>query len=215
MAEREGFEPSVRLPLRLFSKEVLSTAQPPLRLLARECSITVERGRQPPRCIFLRWLAAGGDPEHVAAMNRALIWIIAALLALGLSSCALFRMKEKKDVKKDEKSQSKLVGRIASISADKKFVTIQSYGSWQVPAGSVLTTLGADQRASNLRSSGEKLGQFAAADIQAGLPLTGDAVFYSPAEPTKPGGPAAPTPEGFTPSLNSGTGSSSPFPQLP
>jgi hypothetical protein len=148
-------------------------------------------------------------------MNRALIWIIAALLALGLSSCALFRMKEKKDVKKDEKSQSKLVGRIASISADKKFVTIQSYGSWQVPAGSVLTTLGADQRASNLRSSGEKLGQFAAADIQAGLPLTGDAVFYSPAEPTKPGGPAAPTPEGFTPSLNSGTGSSSPFPQLP
>lgn len=148
-------------------------------------------------------------------MNRALVWMIAALIALGLSNCGLFREKEKKEVKKDEKSESKLVGRIASISADKKFVTIQSYGSWQVPAGSVLTTLGADQRASNLRCSGEKLGQFAAADIQAGLPLAGDAVFYSPAEPTKPGSPAAPTPEGFTPSLNSGTGGSSPFSQLP
>lgn len=33
LADREGFEPSVRLPLRLFSKEVLSTAQPPIRCL--------------------------------------------------------------------------------------------------------------------------------------------------------------------------------------
>jgi len=148
-------------------------------------------------------------------MKRALIWMIATLLALGLCSCGLFRMKEKKVEKKDEKPASKLVGRVASISADKKFVTIQSYGQWLVAAGSILTTQGADQRVSNLRYSGEKLGQFAAADIQAGLPLTGDAVFYSPADPLKPDSPAIPTPEGFTPSLNSGTGNSPQLPQVP
>ena len=32
MAEREGFEPSVRLPVRSLSKGVLSTTQPPFRV---------------------------------------------------------------------------------------------------------------------------------------------------------------------------------------
>ena len=36
MAEREGFEPSVEFLLRIFSKDVLSTTQPPL--LARDQS---------------------------------------------------------------------------------------------------------------------------------------------------------------------------------
>ena len=140
---------------------------------------------------------------------------MAGVLAFGLPGCSLFHPAEKKDEKKDRKPQSKLVGRIASISADGKFVAIQSYGPWQVPAGGILTTQGPDQRVSNLRCSGEKLGQFAAADIQAGLPGAGDAVFYSPAEPSKPGGPGVPAPEGFTPSLNSGTGSNQELPQLP
>src|ERR1035437_9550717 len=30
MAEREGFEPSIQLPVCIFSKDVLSTTQPPL-----------------------------------------------------------------------------------------------------------------------------------------------------------------------------------------
>ena len=33
MAERAGFEPAVRLPVRQFSKLLLSATQPPLRLL--------------------------------------------------------------------------------------------------------------------------------------------------------------------------------------
>ncbi len=36
MAEREGFEPSVRLPVRSLSKGVLSTTQPPFRVAGRE-----------------------------------------------------------------------------------------------------------------------------------------------------------------------------------
>ncbi len=148
-------------------------------------------------------------------MNRTLGWTMLTALTFGLSSCSFFHSAGKKDDKKQKTPQSKLVGRVASISADKKFVTIQSYGQWLVATGSILTTQGADQRVSNLRYSGEKLGQFAAADIQAGLPLTGDAVFYSPADPLKPNSPATPTPEGFTPSLNSGTGNSPQLPQVP
>ena len=36
LAEREGFEPSVRLPVRSLSKGVLSTTQPPFRVARRE-----------------------------------------------------------------------------------------------------------------------------------------------------------------------------------
>ena len=35
MAERVGFEPTKELPLRWFSRPVLSTAQPPLHIDAR------------------------------------------------------------------------------------------------------------------------------------------------------------------------------------
>ena len=34
MAERVGFEPTKELPLRWFSRPVLSTAQPPLQIIA-------------------------------------------------------------------------------------------------------------------------------------------------------------------------------------
>src|SRR5882724_4845211 len=40
LAEREGFEPPIRLPVRRISSAVLSTTQPPLR---------GRRGREPPR----------------------------------------------------------------------------------------------------------------------------------------------------------------------
>ena len=37
MAERGGFEPPVRFPVRRFSKPVLSAAQPPLRMRFAQC----------------------------------------------------------------------------------------------------------------------------------------------------------------------------------
>ena len=39
MAEREGFEPSIELPLSLLSREALSTAQPSLRIL---CALIID-----------------------------------------------------------------------------------------------------------------------------------------------------------------------------
>jgi hypothetical protein len=122
------------------------------------------------------------------------VWL-ALTITLVLPSCGLFHKKPEPSEKTEEKKpKTSLVGRIASVSSDKTFVLIQSYGAWEVEAGGILTTRGPDERLANLRCTGEKLGQFAAADIQAGDPRPGDAVFHTiapaktePSAPTTPG----------------------------
>lgn len=105
-------------------------------------------------------------------MIRFLPFTLCALL----SACA-----EKPDEKPTEKapevSQPRLVGRVASIPADRRFALIQSYGKWSVETGSILTTQGPDGRAANLVATGEKLGQYAAADIRSGTLEIGDGVY--------------------------------------
>ncbi len=54
---------------------------------------------------------------------------------------------------------------------------IQSYGSWTIEAGTILTTRGLDERSANLLVTGESLGEFAAADLQSGSVEIGDAVY--------------------------------------
>jgi hypothetical protein len=85
----------------------------------------------------------------------------------------------------EKKERPRLVGRIASIPADRKFVLIQSYGTWEIATGAIVTTQGPESRAANLRVTGEKLGQFAAADIQSGALEIGDGV-YSTVSPPQP-----------------------------
>lgn len=124
--------------------------------------------------------------RHAEAMKWTTAWLAMAIV-LTLPSCGLFHRKKTEAPKKTEekKLETKLVGRIASISADKTFVLIQSYGAWEVEAGGILTTRGSDERLANLRCTGEKLGQFVAADLQAGDPRSGDAVFHTPSPPAK------------------------------
>ncbi|WP_338286706.1 hypothetical protein [Luteolibacter sp. LG18] len=112
-------------------------------------------------------------------MNRATGILLTVLVTASLPACSLFHSEKPKKEEKPKEPATKLVGRISSISGDKKFVLIQSYGQWEVPTGAILTTRAGENRVSNLRCSGEKLGQFAAADIQAGLPEVGDGVLYT------------------------------------
>ena len=120
--------------------------------------------------------------------------VLLASVCLGLSACATKPVKDEKKTAPVE--GPKLVGRIASIPADKRFVLIQSYGKWTVESGQVLTTRGPEERSANLRTTGETLGDFAAADLQSGLVEVGDAVYFRhivkpviaplPAEPSEP-----------------------------
>lgn len=100
----------------------------------------------------------------------------ALILCVFLPACA--DEPEQTAVEKAEaESRPRLVGRIASIPADRKFVLIQSYGTWTVETGSILTTQGPDGRSANLLATGEKLGQYAAADVRAGTLEIGDGVY--------------------------------------
>jgi len=119
---------------------------------------------------------------------RLIRWALIPLI-LALGACAAF----KRDIPDDDHEKSKvpegpeLVGRVASIAADRRFVLIQSYGTWKQETDAILTTRGAEERTANLLVTGEALGQFAAADIQSGTVEIGDAVYSrhipKPAEP--------------------------------
>lgn len=112
-----------------------------------------------------------------------------AACTLLVAGCGFFAVK--KDEAKQEKQAThapKLVGRIASIPPDKRFVLIQSYGTWKIDQGALLTTRGPENRSANLLVTGESLGQFAAADIQSGAVEIGDAVYshHAPKPPEQP-----------------------------
>jgi len=97
-------------------------------------------------------------------------------LALAFTACA----DDEEPIpitKTGETIPPKLVGRIASVPSDKRFVLIESYGKWEVASGALLTTRGADERTANLLVTGEALGQYAAADYQGGTLQVGDAVY--------------------------------------
>jgi hypothetical protein len=126
-----------------------------------------------------------------------MLCICAIATALSLSSCALFKFGKSDKTKEPPTSEApQLIGRIASIPPDKRFVLIQSYGTWNVEVGTILTTRGPEERSANLLATGESLGQFAAADLQSGLVKVGDAV-YSRHVPKTPPLPAPSIPPDF------------------
>jgi hypothetical protein len=109
---------------------------------------------------------------------RILVLLSLPVFALSLPACSLFKSRKANTTEKKPAVEGpELVGRIASIPADKRFVLIQSYGSWKIEAGTILTTRGLEERTANLLVTGESLGQFAAADIQSGAVEIGDAVY--------------------------------------
>ena len=126
-------------------------------------------------------------------------FLLLSLTAVAFAGCAASKAEKPDKTKEKPVSEApKLVGRIASIPADKTFVLIQSYEKWNVETGTIFTTRGPDERTANLLATGESLGQFAAADLQSGLVEVGDAV-YSRHVP-KPQ-PAPQTPSATEPAL--------------
>lgn len=100
------------------------------------------------------------------------------ICCLAITACAPSTREKTEEEKPTPPVEGpKLVGRIASVPADKRFVLIQSYGAWEIETGRILTTRGPDERTANLRTTGEKLGEFAAADLQSGVVEVGDAVY--------------------------------------
>ncbi len=120
--------------------------------------------------------------------------ILSVPLALLFASCSLFEKEE--EIKPEEDStRPRLVGRVAQVPSGGGFVLVETYGAWKVPDGGLLSGIGTEGRTSNLVATGEKLGQFAAADIRSGVAKIGDSVYYRPIADsnttTEPGDPLA------------------------
>lgn len=139
--------------------------------------------------------------RQTRAMKFTRLFWLPVLATMAVVSCGVFKKSEPKPEPKNEpKSEApKLVGRIASVPADKRFVLIQSYDHWNIETDTILTTRGPMERTANLRVTGESLGQFAAADLQSGIVEVGDAVYSlhvpKPAEPTSESGVSTELPE--------------------
>lgn len=97
-------------------------------------------------------------------------------ISFFLSSCA-GKVAETPSSPPKAKEEARLVGRIASIQTSQNFVLIQSYCNWNTQTGAILATVGPNGRAANLKVTGEKIGQFAAADIKSGTLEVGDSVY--------------------------------------
>jgi len=98
-------------------------------------------------------------------------------LAVILAGCAT---SEKGEEEQQSTKRPVLVGRVASMPKGQDFVLLQSYGAWSVPPGVPVYCVGPEGRLANLLPTGEKMGQFLAADLRDGEVQVGDAVYYRP-----------------------------------
>jgi len=123
-------------------------------------------------------------------------WIALAAGAALIASCGLGEGGDEEEAKPSP-SAPKLVGRVATVHSTEGFVLVEGYGDHTLGEGLVLSGLGADGRTSSLRVTGERMGRFAAADLQSGEVRVGDVVYArvldfpeeaeAPAERASPG----------------------------
>ncbi|MFT5906629.1 MAG: NAD(P)-dependent dehydrogenase (short-subunit alcohol dehydrogenase family) [Cryomorphaceae bacterium] len=110
-------------------------------------------------------------------MKYCLFW--AAMLGVCvLSSCAGNKPVEVEEV---EPQRDKMVARVASVNLTANYVLIQRFGRLVIPENSILYTLGSsaaeNNNAASIKVTGERLGQFLAADIMSGELVVGDGVY--------------------------------------
>ena len=75
------------------------------------------------------------------------------------------------------KQPDQLVARVASVYKAENYALIQRYGQLSLANDSILYSRGANGKSANLKVTGERLGQFLAADILSGDLDIGDAVY--------------------------------------
>lgn len=119
-------------------------------------------------------------------------WVVAGM-AVGWTGCGGGKQA---DGREGGPPRAVLVGRVASVPADRQFVLIQSYGTWSVAPGEPVFSAGPDGRTANLLPTGERLGQFLAADLRSGNVVVGDAVYFRPKKQATPAATGAQAPTG-------------------
>jgi hypothetical protein len=115
----------------------------------------------------------------VKFMVTNLLGLMTLLGVCFLNSCANSQPVEVKEV--EDIQLDKMVARVASVNRTANYVLIQRFGRLVVPEDSILYTLGSSATGANsaasIKVTGERLGQFLAADIMSGNLVVGDAVY--------------------------------------
>jgi hypothetical protein len=112
-------------------------------------------------------------------------------MSLMMAACAT-KEKNAAEPAKAEVDMMRLVARVQSRPGNKDFVLLEAYGKWTLEEGVHLYAYGSDGRTAILVTSGEKLGQFLAADVKSGQVEIGDAVYHRSKGPSQaPAGPNA------------------------
>lgn len=99
--------------------------------------------------------------------------LVVAAWSLGACTPPKAAVVEKKVVEVPDS----LVARVASVYTSEKYVLIQRYGKLRISDDSILYSQGPHGGSANLKVTGERLGQFLAADILSGDVAIGDAVY--------------------------------------
>lgn len=115
-------------------------------------------------------------------------------MVLLMAACATKEKNAEAPVK-EQVDMMRLVARVQSRPGNKDFVLLEAYGKWTLEEGVHLYAYGNDGRTAILVTSGEKLGQFVAADVKSGQVEIGDAVYHRSKGPSQaPAGPNAANP---------------------
>ncbi len=112
-------------------------------------------------------------------MMKMLSVIVVFVGVCFLNSCA--GSKPEVVEKLENSVPDKMVGRVASVNSAAEYVLIQRFGRLEIPEDAILYTLGSstvgDDSVASIKVTGERLGQFLAADIVTGKLQVGDAVY--------------------------------------
>ncbi len=99
--------------------------------------------------------------------------VLSLALLVVLPSCGLLK---KKPRLVEVNRNIRLAGRVQQVDKVAKFVLIRRYGPWRVGEGEVVESRG-DGRTASLQPTGERLGEYVAADIRSGGVESGDGVY--------------------------------------
>jgi len=115
----------------------------------------------------------------ILVMKNSLVSLVISSGICLLSSCADSEPVEEDKI--EEVKLDKTVARVASVNEAAEYVLIQRYGRLIIPDDAILYTLGSQGddvgQSASIKVTGEKLGQFLAADIISGKLMVGDAVY--------------------------------------